>query len=112
MSQFVGDVQCLALRFLQPLAATSIVEPANAAAAEIADAYYWEDTTGAEPPVTTKVAHTIHWLFAQVYHAAEYVGEVFSDIMGLENPRYQWAVEAENNRVVRAYLLSLPPHSP
>lgn len=60
--------------------------------------YYWEEP-GSEAPVTTVVAHTLHWLFSQVFVAAELVGEVFSDIMGLENPRYNWAVEAEQNRV-------------
>ena len=36
----------------------------------------------------------------QVINAAEVVGEVFTDILGLTNPRYEWAVEAERNRVV------------
>lgn len=88
-----------------------------------APAYYWEAAGDAPlPPVSERVAQTIEWLFArvrpqgarvlghhllwmscvelQVINAAEVVGEVFTDILGLTNPRYEWAVEAERNRVV------------
>lgn len=36
----------------------------------------------------------------KVITTAEFVGEIFTDILGLNNPRYEWAVEAERNRIV------------
>ena len=61
--------------------------------------YYWQ-VPNREPNPVELVTHNLHWLTFQLLGGVEYVGEVFSEIFGLVNTRYAWAVEADRNRVV------------
>jgi len=66
-----------------------------------APVYYWEtDGTAPLPPVSTRVVQTIEWVFGRAIATAEFIGEIFANIFELNNPRYEWAVEAERNRIV------------
>jgi hypothetical protein len=80
-------------------AAVAPTAPDATAAAAATEPYYWEP--GAQPPSPVKlVTHNLHWLTWQLLGGVEYVGEVFSDMFGLVNPRYEWAAQAEENRIV------------
>ena len=79
---------------------------APAAAAAEAPSYYWERATAvqpspAAPDVVTLLTHNLHYYTWQVLGGIEFIGEVLSDAMGLMNSRYEWALQAERNRMVR-----------
>lgn len=63
--------------------------------------YYWESGGDTNAPITTVVAHNLHWLAHTVVGTVEYVGEFFADFFGLYNSRYEWAVDMQRRRIVR-----------
>lgn len=63
--------------------------------------YYWErNAAGPAPDPLTVVKHNLHWFTWQLLGGVEYVGEIFSEMFGMMNARYEWAAAAEQNRIV------------
>ena len=76
--------------------------PASSAAQALTPSpYYWETRAGAPAPnAVTLITHNLHWATWQLLGGVEYVGEIVSDVLGLMNSRYEWALQAERNRTV------------
>ncbi len=79
------------------------------AARFIARSYYWETPRdAAAPPLPVVIVHNVHYFFSRVWSTAEYVGDFFSELFGLYNSRYEWALELErrhNEEAEEAELL-------
>lgn len=60
--------------------------------------YYWDQSRNPNP--VEMITHNLHWFTWQLLGGVEYVGEIFSDMFGLMSSRYEWAIEAERNRIV------------
>lgn len=77
-------------------------ETSTAAAAPTdEDKYYWE--AGVErPPLPKLIGHNLHWIAWKTWGTMEYVGEFFSEFLGLYNSRYEWAVELERRETEAA----------
>jgi hypothetical protein len=78
------------------LLVTNVVSDAGLAG-DPDEPYYWEAPAGGEkPPVAKIITHNLHWLALQTWGTMEVVGEFFSEIMGLQNSRYQWASDLQD----------------
>ena len=82
-----------------PVVATDGAVATASAPAGAAEPYYWSE--GGTPTPINLITHNVHWLSVQLFSSVEYVGEVLADFFGLFNARYEWAAEAERQRVVR-----------
>ena len=79
--------------------------PAAAATADPAAPapYYWEaGGDGARAPLPTVVVHNLHWVFARTLGGIEYAGDFFSELFGLYNSRYEWAMDLEQRNIAAA----------
>jgi hypothetical protein len=57
--------------------------------------FYWETSDPAAPSPTLPVVVADHcrWIALQTWSTMEVVGEFFAEILGLQNSRYEWAME-------------------
>lgn len=55
--------------------------------------YYWDNGGDPNPPVDKVVRHNLHWIAFGTLHAMEVVGEFFNQTFGMNNSRYQWALD-------------------
>lgn len=79
--------------------------PAAAATADpaVPAPYYWEaGGDGARAPLPTVVVHNLHWVFARTLGGIEYAGDFFSELFGLYNSRYEWAMDLEQRNIAAA----------
>jgi hypothetical protein len=58
--------------------------------------YYWEQRGDPHPPVAKLITHNLHWVAMRTWGTMEVVGEFFSEVLGLNNSRYQWAMDLQN----------------
>lgn len=76
----------------------------DAAANGDGEPYYWEtnatDTT--PPPLPVVLVHHVHYFFSRAWSTAEYIGDFFSELFGLYNSRYEWALELERRHLEEA----------
>jgi hypothetical protein len=47
------------------------------------------------PPLPVVLVHHVHYFFSRAWSTAEYIGDFFSELFGLYNSRYEWALELE-----------------
>lgn len=92
-----------------PVVTNDGVAAAASAPAGTAEPYYWAD--GGTPTPINLITHNVHWLSVQLFSSVEYVGEVLADFFGLFNARYEWAAEAERQRVVRGTVGGAAVHA-
>lgn len=93
-----------------PLAGSNAIAAVAAAAAagdanDDGEPYYWENVTGAAPitpPLPVVLVHHVHYFFSRAWSTAEYLGDFFSELFGLYNSRYEWAVELERRNIEQA----------
>ena len=68
--------------------------------------YYWENATPGEinatPSLPVVLVHHVHYFFSRAWSTAEYLGDFFSEMFGLYNSRYEWAVELERRHIEEA----------
>jgi hypothetical protein len=57
--------------------------------------FYWEtsDPSAPAPTLPVVVADHCRWIALQTWSTMEVVGEFFAEILGLQNSRYEWAME-------------------
>lgn len=57
--------------------------------------FYWDtsDPSAPSPTLPVVVADHCRWIALQTWSTMEVVGEFFAEILGLQNSRYEWAME-------------------
>lgn len=78
-------------------AATAAPVGGDAAGDGDGEPYYWETnaTDSVPPPLPVVLVHHVHYFFSRAWSTAEYIGDFFSELFGLYNSRYEWALELE-----------------
>ena len=55
--------------------------------------------TGTEEEDDSGIMWSLRWIAESLITGIEYVGDIFSDIIGLSNSRYEWATQANEQRI-------------
>ena len=83
-----------------PEANSAVTSNSTSAVSPTDEPYYWEQGGDGTPNPVKLVTHNLHWITWQLLGGVEYVGEIFSDMFGMMNSRYEWAAAADRNRIV------------
>jgi len=63
--------------------------------------YFWELVDVHEVPTWQKAWHVSRWTGEKVFQGMEFVGEIVADVLGLNDSRYQWVIDAAENDEAR-----------